>query len=54
MELISSGKLDVMRLVTASVPLEATLDAMEKLAHQQGLKTIVFCNHPAGAGAENK
>ena len=25
-ELISSGKLDVMRLVTASVPLEATLD----------------------------
>ena len=47
-ELISSGKLDVMRLVTASVPLEATIDAMEKLVHQQGVKTIVLCNHPAG------
>ena len=43
-ELISSGKLDVMRLVTASVSLEETLGAMEKLAHQQGLKTIVRCN----------
>ena len=47
-ELISMGKLDVMRLVTASVPLEATIDAMEKLVHQQGVKTIVLCNHPAG------
>ena len=46
-ELISSGKLDVMRLVTASVPLEETLGAMEKLAHQQGLKTIVLCNRSA-------
>jgi L-iditol 2-dehydrogenase len=46
-ELISNGKLDVMRLVTASVPLEETLGAMEKLAHQQGLKTIVLCNSSA-------
>jgi len=46
-ELISSGKLDVMRLVTASVPLEETLSAMDKLAHQQGLKTIVECHRPA-------
>jgi L-iditol 2-dehydrogenase len=45
-ELISSGKLDVMRLVTASVPLEGALGAMDKLAHQQGLKTIVVCRHP--------
>lgn len=45
-ELISRGTLDVMRLVTASVPLEGTLGAMDKLAHQQGLKTIVVCHHP--------
>jgi L-iditol 2-dehydrogenase len=43
-ELISSGELDVMRLVTASVPLEETIGAIEKLVLQQGLKTIVLCN----------
>lgn len=46
-ELISGGKLDVMRLVTASVSLEETLGAMEKLSRQQGLKTIVLCNSSA-------
>jgi len=53
-ELISSGKLDVLRLVTASVPLEATLEAMEELVHQHGVKTIVLCNRPAVTGAANK
>jgi L-iditol 2-dehydrogenase len=46
-ELISGKKLDVMRLVTARVPLEETQSAMDKLAHQQGLKTIVVCHRPA-------
>jgi len=45
-ELISGGKLDVLSLVTASVPLEETLSAMDKLAHQQGVKTIVECHRP--------
>ena len=53
-ELITSGKLDVMRLVTASVPLEETLPAMDKLAHQQGVKTIVLCHRlPAQAAEAN-
>lgn len=49
-ELISAGRLDVMRLVTASVSLEETLGAMDKLAHQQGLKTVVVCHHPDATG----
>jgi L-iditol 2-dehydrogenase len=46
-DLISTGKIDVTRLITASVPLEDTLSEMEKLAHQQGVKTVVICGSSA-------
>ncbi len=42
-DLISRGKLDVMRLVTSSVPLAETARALEKLTRQEGVKTIVLC-----------
>jgi L-iditol 2-dehydrogenase len=43
MDLISSGKLDVMRFVTSSVPLAETASALERLTRQEGVKTIVLC-----------
>ncbi len=43
-DLIVSEKLNVMRLVTASVPLAQTVSALEKLGRQEGLKTIVRCS----------
>lgn len=47
-DLISAGKLDVMRLVTSSVPLAETAGALEKLTRQEGVKTIVLCGNAGG------
>ncbi len=49
-DLISSGKLDVTRLITSTVPLAGTADALDKLSRQDGVKTIVRCG---GAGGES-
>ncbi len=46
--LISSGKLEVARLVTSTVPLTQAVGALEKLVRQEGLKTIVLCTSPGG------
>jgi len=43
-DLIASGKLNVTRLITSSIPLSHTIGALEKLARQEGLKTIVLCS----------
>jgi L-iditol 2-dehydrogenase len=43
LDLIAAGKMNVTRLITSSVPLSDTINALEKLAHQEGLKTIVLC-----------
>jgi L-iditol 2-dehydrogenase len=43
LELIATGKLNVTRLITSSVPLSDSIGALEKLARQEGLKTIVLC-----------
>jgi L-iditol 2-dehydrogenase len=43
LDLIATRKIDVARLVTSSVPLSDTISALEKLARQEGLKTIVLC-----------
>jgi L-iditol 2-dehydrogenase len=40
-QLIATRKIDVMSLVTGSVPLEGVLGAMDRLVHQQALKIIV-------------
>lgn len=48
-EMIASGALRVTRLVTASVPLAETVSALEKLARQEGLKTVVRCRGGVGA-----
>ncbi|MGH9682996.1 MAG: alcohol dehydrogenase catalytic domain-containing protein [Candidatus Acidiferrales bacterium] len=42
-EMILERKIDVARLVTSYVPLDQTVNALEKLARQEGLKTIVLC-----------
>jgi L-iditol 2-dehydrogenase len=47
-DLITSGKLNVTRLVTSTVPLSGTLSALEKLSRQEGLKTIVRCRDGGG------
>jgi L-iditol 2-dehydrogenase len=47
-DLISSGKLNVARFVTSSVPLAETVSALEKLSRQEGLKTIVRCRDAGG------
>jgi L-iditol 2-dehydrogenase len=43
LDLIAAGKINVMRLITSSVPLSESIGALEKLARQEGLKTIVLC-----------
>jgi L-iditol 2-dehydrogenase len=48
-DLLATGKLDVQRLVTSQVPLSEVTSALEKLARQEGLKTIVQCTSPGGA-----
>lgn len=47
-DLISSGKLNVGRLVTSTVSLAGTRDALEKLSRQEGVKTIVRCRDAGG------
>ncbi|MGA7291697.1 MAG: alcohol dehydrogenase catalytic domain-containing protein [Terriglobales bacterium] len=47
-DLISSGKLNVTRLVTSSVSLTEAVNALEKLSRQEGLKTIVHCRDGGG------
>jgi len=44
--LMASGQIDPGRLVTSYVTLDRTMDALEKLAHFEGLKTIVQCSRP--------
>lgn len=46
--LITGGKLNVAQFVTASVPLSETVDALEKLSRQEGIKTIVRCGDTGG------
>jgi L-iditol 2-dehydrogenase len=48
LDLIATGKINVMRLITSAVPLSESIGALEKLARQEGLKTIVLC----GSGKE--
>ncbi len=47
-DLITTGKLNVMRLVTSTVPLDETMQAIEKMARQEGVKTIVLCSSSGG------
>jgi L-iditol 2-dehydrogenase len=52
-DLISSGKLNVARLVTSSVPLAETISALEKLSRQEGVKTVVRCDGGVDAGGKS-
>lgn len=47
-DLIATGKLDVAGLVTSSVPLDQTIEAIEKMARHEGIKTIVLCSSGGG------
>lgn len=47
-EMISKGALDITRLVTSYVTFDQTVSALEKLARQEGLKTIVLCGKTGG------
>jgi L-iditol 2-dehydrogenase len=48
LDLIATGKLDVAGLVTSSVPLDQAMEAIEKMARHQGIKTIVLCSSGGG------
>jgi L-iditol 2-dehydrogenase len=52
-DLISSGKLNVARLVTSSVPLADTISALKKLSRQEGVKTVVRCDARCDAGGKS-
>jgi len=43
LDLIATGTMNVTRLITSFVPLSGSITALEKLARQEGLKTIVLC-----------
>ena len=47
-EMISSGAIDTLDLVTSYVPLNRAVDALQKLVRQEGLKTIVLCSDAGG------
>lgn len=48
LDLIATEKLDVMELVTSSVPLDQAMQAIEKMARHEGIKTIVLCSGTGG------
>jgi L-iditol 2-dehydrogenase len=45
---IAGGKLDVAGLVTSSVPLDQAIQALERTARHEGIKTIVLCSSGGG------
>lgn len=47
-DMISKGTIDTVRLVTSYVALDQTVDALQKLSRQEGVKTIVLCNQAKG------